>query len=48
MRSGAVYGTAAMLDGMIDRMEKEIGYPCTVVATGGSASKMTSSAGTPP
>ena len=37
MRSGAVYGTAAMLDGMIDRMEKEIGYPCTVVATGGLA-----------
>ena len=37
MLSGAVYGTAAMLDGMIDRMEKEIGYPCTVVATGGLA-----------
>ena len=37
MRSGAVYGTAAMLDGMIDRMEKEIGYPCTIVATGGLA-----------
>lgn len=37
MRSGAVYGTAAMLDGMIDRMEKEIGYPCAVVATGGLA-----------
>ena len=37
MRSGAVYGTAAMIDGMIERMEDELGYPCTVVATGGLA-----------
>ena len=37
MRSGAVFGTAAMLDGMIARMEAELGYPCTVVATGGLA-----------
>ena len=37
MRSGAVYGTAAMIDGMLDRMEQEIGYPCTAVATGGLA-----------
>ena len=37
MRSGAVYGTAAMFDGMIERMEAELGYPCTVVATGGLA-----------
>ena len=37
MRSGAVYGTAAMLDGMIERMEAELGYSCTVVATGGLA-----------
>ena len=35
MRSGAVYGTAAMFDGMTERMEEELGYPCTVVATGG-------------
>lgn len=35
MRSGAVYGTAAMIDGMLDRMEREIGYSCTAVATGG-------------
>ena len=35
MRSGALYGTAAMIDGMIARMEQELGYPCTVVATGG-------------
>ena len=37
MRSGAVYGTAATIDGMVERMEAELGYPCTVVATGGIA-----------
>ena len=37
MRSGAVYGTAAMVDGMIDRMEEELEQPVTVVATGGIA-----------
>ena len=36
MRSGAVYGTAAMLDGMIDKMEAELGEKCTLVATGGA------------
>ena len=35
MRSGIMLGTAAMLDGMIDRFEEELGYKCTVVATGG-------------
>ncbi len=34
MRSGAVYGTAAMLDGLTERMEEQIGSPCTVIATG--------------
>ena len=37
MQSGSLYGTAAMIDGMIDRMETELGYPATVVATGGLA-----------
>ncbi len=37
MRSGAVYGTAAMLDGMVQRMEAELGCTCAVVATGGLA-----------
>ena len=37
MQSGSIFGTAAMLDGMIDRMEKELGCPATVVATGGLA-----------
>ena len=37
MRCGAVYGTASMLDGMIERMESELGESCRVVATGGLA-----------
>ena len=37
MRSGLMMGTAAMLDGMIERMEEELGSPATVVATGGIA-----------
>lgn len=37
MRSGAVYGTAGMLDGLIDRMEAELGDSATVVACGGLA-----------
>lgn len=37
MRCGAVYGTAAMLDGMIELMEHELGESCAVVATGGLA-----------
>ena len=40
MRSGAVFGTAAMLDGMLERMERELGYTCTVVATGGLAQEV--------
>lgn len=40
MRSGAVFGTAAMLDGMIRRFEEELGEKCTVVATGGLASSI--------
>lgn len=35
MKSGLVIGAAAMLDGMIDRIEDEIGSKATVVATGG-------------
>ena len=38
MQSGAIYGAAAMLDGMIERMEEELGTPCTVIATGGLSS----------
>ena len=37
MTSGSVYGSAAMIDGLCDRIEAELGAPCTVVATGGLA-----------
>lgn len=35
MQSGLVYGTAAMLDGLLNRIEDELGETPTVVATGG-------------
>ncbi len=35
MRSGTVYGTAAMIDGMVARFQQELGQPATVVITGG-------------
>ena len=35
MRSGIMVGAACMLDGMIQRMEEELGQKTTVVATGG-------------
>ena len=37
MRSGLLLGSAAMLDGMVERIEEELGYPAKVVATGGLA-----------
>ena len=37
MRSGIMMGNACMLDGMIARMEEELGEKATVVATGGIA-----------
>lgn len=37
MRSGIMYGAAAMLDGMLDRVEEELGSKTTVIATGGIA-----------
>ena len=35
MNSGAVFGNAAMIDGMLDRIEKELGEKVTAIATGG-------------
>ena len=37
MRSGIMHGTAAMLDGMLDRVEEELGFQAKVVVTGGMA-----------
>lgn len=37
MKSGSLFGNAAMIDGMIRRIKKEIGENAIVVATGGIA-----------
>ena len=37
MRSGIMMGAACLLDGMIQRMEEELGMKATVIATGGIA-----------
>ena len=37
MRSGMMYGTAAMIDGIVERIEEELGHKATIVATGGLA-----------
>ena len=37
MRSGVMFGNAAMLDGMIDRFQAETGWDFTILATGGLA-----------
>ena len=36
IQSGVIYGSAALVDGMVDRIEEEIG-DCTVIVTGGYA-----------
>lgn len=41
MRSGMMYGTAAMIDGLIERIEEELGHKTTIVATGGLAQFIT-------
>lgn len=40
MRSGVVFGNAAMIDGMIERINDELGIELPVYATGGVASKI--------
>ena len=37
MRSGIIFGNASMIDGMIDRIDEELGHTSTLVATGGLA-----------
>ena len=41
MRSGMMYGTAAMLDGLVERIEAELGHKSTLIATGGLAQFIT-------
>ena len=40
MRSGLVYGHAAIIDGLLERMEEEMGEPMTAIATGGLAASV--------
>jgi type III pantothenate kinase len=37
MQSGIVYGYVGLVDGLVDRLKEELGYPCAVMATGGLA-----------
>lgn len=37
MQSGIVYGYVGLVDGLVDRLIEEMGFPCAVVATGGLA-----------
>ena len=41
MRSGIIYGNAAQIDGIMDRMEAELGEKASAVATGGLAKFIT-------
>ena len=40
IRAGIVWGTACMIDGMIDKIEKELGEECRILATGGLAHRI--------
>lgn len=40
MKSGMIYSNAAAIDGIIDRIEEEMGQKLTVIATGGLAKKI--------
>lgn len=41
LKGGIMYGNAAMIDGIIERIEDELSEKCTVVATGGLAGLVT-------
>ena len=40
MKSGVIYSAAAAMDGIIDRLEEELGEKATVIATGGLAKRI--------
>ena len=42
MKSGVLYSNAAAIDGIVDRVEEELGEKATVIATGGLAKKIVS------
>jgi type III pantothenate kinase len=37
MQSGIVYGYVGLVDGIVERIQAELGFPATVIATGGLA-----------
>lgn len=37
MQSGIVWGYVSMVDGLVEKLVEEMGYPCRIVATGGLA-----------
>ncbi len=41
IKSGILYGSAGTLDGLVDRINEELGEKCTVIATGGIAPVIT-------
>lgn len=41
LKSGILYGNAGAIDGLIDRINEDMGTKCTVVATGGLAGVIT-------
>ncbi len=41
IKSGILYSNAASMEGIIERIEEELGEKCTVIATGGLASLVT-------
>ena len=41
MKNGIMYSNACAIDGIVERIEEELGESCTVVATGGLASIIT-------
>lgn len=40
MRSGIIYGTACMIDGITQRINENLGYKCEIILTGGFSSKV--------
>jgi type III pantothenate kinase len=35
LQSGLIHGYAALVDGLVEKIEAELAFPCTVIATGG-------------
>ena len=40
LKSGIIYSTASSIDGIIDRIQEELGEECTVISTGGLANSI--------